>query len=178
MPVDRTSLGYTKQLYVLPFDHRGSFQEGLFGWKGQLTDEQTARVTASKQVVYDGFKAALAAGVPQDRAGILVDEQFGAAILRDAKARGFVTAVMLFFVMMGLSVHDYQLNHFETKATVMEPTVPAYASPSADAPSLFEFREGDEVTIRRTQQDWLQVQKSATAVGWVKKNQILIHSGT
>ena len=93
MALDRTTLGYTRPLYVLPFDHRGSFQEGLFGWKGDLTEEQTARVAASKQVVYDGFKAALAAGVPQDRAGILVDEQFGAAILRDAKAQGYTTAM-------------------------------------------------------------------------------------
>jgi 5-dehydro-2-deoxygluconokinase len=93
MQVDRKTLGYTKELYVLPFDHRGSFQEGLFSWKGRLTDEQTAQVAASKQVVYDGFQAALASGVPQERAGILVDEQFGAAILRDAKARGYVTAM-------------------------------------------------------------------------------------
>jgi 5-dehydro-2-deoxygluconokinase len=93
MPLDRKSLGYTKDLYVLPFDHRGSFQEGLFGWKGGLTDNQTAQVAASKQVVYDGFQAGLAAGVPRERAGILVDEQFGAAILRDANARGYATAM-------------------------------------------------------------------------------------
>jgi hypothetical protein len=46
----------------------------------------------AKQVIYDGFKAALANGVPEDRAGILVDEQFGAAILRDAAALGYMTA--------------------------------------------------------------------------------------
>jgi 5-dehydro-2-deoxygluconokinase len=34
----------------------------------------------------------VAGGVPKDRAGILVDEQFGAAILRDARAEGFITA--------------------------------------------------------------------------------------
>ena len=45
-----------------------------------------------KQVIYDGFKAALAGGVPKDRAGILVDEQFGADILRDARQEGYITA--------------------------------------------------------------------------------------
>ena len=35
-------------------------------------------------MIYDGFKAAVAGGVPKEQAGILVDEQFGAAILRDA----------------------------------------------------------------------------------------------
>ena len=71
------TVGYDKPLYILPFDHRGSFQTGMFGWKGTLTPEQTAEIAAAKQVIYDGFKAALAGGVPKDRAGILVDEQFG-----------------------------------------------------------------------------------------------------
>jgi len=52
---------------------------------------QVARVTAAKQVVYEGFKVALAHGVPQDRAGLLVDEQFGRAILADAQLNGFTT---------------------------------------------------------------------------------------
>jgi myo-inositol catabolism protein IolC len=86
------SIGYSKPLYIQPFDHRGSFQTKLFGWKGQLTDEQTAEIAASKQVIYDGFKAAIAAGVPKEKAGILVDEQFGQAILRDAAANGYTTA--------------------------------------------------------------------------------------
>jgi len=87
-----TTHGYDKPLYVLPFDHRGSFETGMFGWKGALTAEQTAQIAAAKQVIYDGFKTAVAAGVPKEKAGILVDEQFGAAILRDAATRGYVTA--------------------------------------------------------------------------------------
>ena len=84
--------GYDKPLYVLPFDHRGSFETGLFGWKGALTPEQTAQIAATKQAIYDGFKAAVAAGVPKQKAGILVDEQFGAAILHDATMQGYITA--------------------------------------------------------------------------------------
>jgi myo-inositol catabolism protein IolC len=84
--------GYTLPLYILPFDHRGSFESGMFHWQGTLTAEQTAQIAAAKQVIYDGFKAALAAGVPVQKAGILVDEQFGAAILRDAAARGYIFA--------------------------------------------------------------------------------------
>src|SRR5262249_60131315 len=84
--------GYDRPLYILPFDHRGSFQTKMFGWKGTLTAEQTAEIAAAKQVIYDGFKAAIAGGVPGDKAGILVDEQFGAAILRDAAKDGYTTA--------------------------------------------------------------------------------------
>ncbi len=86
------SLGFDRPLYILPFDHRGSFQTKMFGWKGPLTPEQTAEIAAAKQVIYDGFKAALAAGVPKEKSGILVDELFGEAILRDAAKRGYSTA--------------------------------------------------------------------------------------
>jgi 5-dehydro-2-deoxygluconokinase len=64
----------------------------MFGWKGALTPEQTTQIADAKQVIYDGFKIAVAGGVPKESAGILVDEQFGAAILRDAAARGYVIA--------------------------------------------------------------------------------------
>lgn len=84
--------GYEKPLYLLPFDHRGSLQSKLFGWTSPLSSEQTGAIATAKGVVYDGFKAALAAGVPRERAGILVDEQFGEAILRDASAAGITTA--------------------------------------------------------------------------------------
>jgi 5-dehydro-2-deoxygluconokinase len=85
-------IGFDKQLYILPFDHRGSFQTKMFGWKGTLSPEQTAQIADAKRVIFDAFKAAVAAGVPQEKAGILVDEQFGAAILRDAAKQGYLTA--------------------------------------------------------------------------------------
>ena len=86
------TIGFDQPLYILPFDHRGSFETKMFGWHGDLTAAQTAEIAAAKQVIYDGFKAAIAAGVPREKAGILVDEQFGAAILRDAAASGYATA--------------------------------------------------------------------------------------
>jgi 5-dehydro-2-deoxygluconokinase len=85
--------GYDKPLYLLPFDHRHSFVTGVFHWKEPLTPEQVAEIVASKQVIYDGFKAAVADSAVRDRAGILVDEAFGAALLHDAAARGYITCV-------------------------------------------------------------------------------------
>jgi len=84
-----TPRGFTKPLYILPFDHRGSFETGMFGWKGDLSPEQTAEIAAAKRVIFEGFQKAIADGVDKEKAGILVDEQFGAAILRDAAALGF-----------------------------------------------------------------------------------------
>ena len=87
-----TTLGFDKPLYVLPFDHRGSFQKKMFGWDGALSPQQTAEIAAAKRVIYDAFTTAIHAGVPKEKAGILVDEQFGAAILRDASAAGYSTS--------------------------------------------------------------------------------------
>jgi len=87
-----TIRGYRKPLYILPFDHRGSVETGMFGWKGALTSEQTAQIAAAKQVIYDGFQQAIANGAHKAKGGILVDEQFGAAILRDAAEKGFTFA--------------------------------------------------------------------------------------
>src|SRR5580700_9813030 len=86
-----TSVGFNKPLYILPFDHRGSFQKKMFGWDGALSPQQTAEIAAAKRVIYEAFTAAIHAGVPKEKAGILVDEQFGAAILRDASAEGYST---------------------------------------------------------------------------------------
>jgi myo-inositol catabolism protein IolC len=86
-----TTIGFNKPLYILPFDHRGSFQKKMFGWDGELTSTQTEEIAAAKRVIYDAFQSAIQAGVPKGKAGILVDEQFGAEILRDAGTEGYIT---------------------------------------------------------------------------------------
>jgi 5-dehydro-2-deoxygluconokinase len=85
--------GYDKPLYILPFDHRGSFQKGLFGVTGTPTPAETAEIASYKRVIYDGFLASLEQGVPVEKGGILVDEQFGADIVRDATSRGIAVAM-------------------------------------------------------------------------------------
>jgi 5-dehydro-2-deoxygluconokinase len=87
-----TTIGFDKPLYILPFDHRGSFQKKMFGWDGELSPQQTAEIADTKRAIFDAFKAAVRSGVPKEKGGILVDEQFGAAILRDAAAEGYSTA--------------------------------------------------------------------------------------
>ena len=87
--------GYNRPLYVLPFDHRSSYIKGLFHWQQPLNADQTAGVAASKYLIYEGFKKAVADGVPRDRAAILVDEEFGANILRNASSRGCITCMSI-----------------------------------------------------------------------------------
>lgn len=84
-------IGYNRPLYLLSFDHRDLFRNQLFGWQGDLTPSHSDEIAQVKRVIYDGFIVAVEAGVARENAGVLVDEQFGTDILRDAKARGFAT---------------------------------------------------------------------------------------
>ncbi len=87
------SLGFSKDLFILPFDHRGSFQEKLFGIQGRKpTPQETQEIASYKKIIFEGFKKAIEAGVPQEKGGILVDEQFGTEILKEAQKLGFMTA--------------------------------------------------------------------------------------
>lgn len=85
--------GYNKRLYILPFDHRHSYGSEVFGYHEPMTPAQIDDIALSKAVIYGGFKAAIAAGVSADKAGLLVDEEFGAAILEEARSHGFITCL-------------------------------------------------------------------------------------
>jgi myo-inositol catabolism protein IolC len=87
------TLGYDGKLYILAFDHRGSFQKKFFGVEGEPNEQETATIADAKGVIYEGMLAALAAGAPRDAAGVLVDEQFGAEVARKAKAEGLMLAM-------------------------------------------------------------------------------------
>jgi 5-dehydro-2-deoxygluconokinase len=79
-----------KDLLILAFDHRASFSEKLFGIKGRPpTADEKKQISEAKQIIFEGFKAATETKVPKEIAGLLVDEEFGAAILKEAKKQGF-----------------------------------------------------------------------------------------
>jgi myo-inositol catabolism protein IolC len=89
-------LGYDGKLYILAFDHRGSFQKKMFGIEGDPTPEQTATIADAKHLIYEGMvKAVDKSDVHADTLGVLVDEQFGAPknIQKDAKAAGLKLAM-------------------------------------------------------------------------------------
>ncbi|MEP7060209.1 MAG: DUF2090 domain-containing protein [Actinomycetota bacterium] len=84
-------LGYDKDLFILAFDHRGSFQKTFFGVRGEPTAEETTKIIDAKRLIFEGALKAFDQGV--SGAGILVDEQFGADVARDAKAKGIPVAM-------------------------------------------------------------------------------------
>jgi myo-inositol catabolism protein IolC len=87
------ALGYQGELYILAFDHRGSFQKGLLGIQGEPGTEEAARITDAKAVIFEGLHRALEDGVPREGAGMLVDERYGADLARRARKDGLVLAM-------------------------------------------------------------------------------------
>jgi myo-inositol catabolism protein IolC len=88
------ALGYDGRLYILAFDHRGSFQKKMFGIEGDPTEEQTRTIADAKHLIYEGMvKAVQASSVAGDQIGVLVDEQFGGDIPAQAKAQGLKLAM-------------------------------------------------------------------------------------
>src|ERR671933_2861053 len=88
------ALGYDGRLYILAFDHRGSFQKKMFGIEGDPTDEQTAQISDAKRLIYEGMERVVERGsVPGDQTGVLVDEQFGGDVPEQAKRHGLKLAM-------------------------------------------------------------------------------------
>jgi myo-inositol catabolism protein IolC len=87
------TLGYDKPLYLMAFDHRGSFEHGLFGATPPVSSQVHEGITQAKELIFDAHVQALAAGAPASACGILVDEEFGASVARRAKEEGVPLAM-------------------------------------------------------------------------------------
>jgi len=86
-------LGYDGKLFILAFDHRGSFQKKMFGIEGDPSADQTATIADAKHLIYEGLVKAADEGAAPGVTGALVDEQFGGDIPAQATERGLVLAM-------------------------------------------------------------------------------------
>ncbi len=78
--------GYSEDLYILAFDHRGTITKGLLGVEGrQPTEEEANKVSEMKQIIFDGFLKAKESGITGGDPAILVDETFGLEVQQKAK---------------------------------------------------------------------------------------------
>ncbi len=82
------ALGYAGKLYILAFDHRGSFQKKMFGIEGDPTPEETEQIADAKRLIFEGMLAAVKQGAEAGATGVLVDEQFGSNIPEQAREHG------------------------------------------------------------------------------------------
>ncbi|HET7744352.1 MAG TPA: DUF2090 domain-containing protein, partial [Gaiellaceae bacterium] len=140
-------------IYLLAFDHRGSFQEKLLGISGTPSPEDVSRIEEAKGLILAGFRAALGSReVPPEGAGILVDEQFGAQLASAARELGVILAMPV--EKSGQAEFDFEYgDDFGEHIAAFEPTY---------AKVLVRYNpEGDdELNRRQTERlarlgDWL-----------------------
>jgi myo-inositol catabolism protein IolC len=100
------ALGYDGKLYILAFDHRGSFQKKMFGIQGEPTPEETTTITDAKRLVFEGMEKAVEQGVDASAAGVLVDEQFGGDVPKLAREHGLALSMPV--EKSGQDMFDFQ----------------------------------------------------------------------
>jgi myo-inositol catabolism protein IolC len=74
-------------------DHRDSLQREIYGITGDPTLDEAAQISAGKDAIFDGLRAAIDGGVDVARVGVLVDERYGARVAALAKAAGIDLAM-------------------------------------------------------------------------------------
>jgi myo-inositol catabolism protein IolC len=99
-------LGYDQTLYILAFDHRGSFQKKFFGIEGEPDPEQTAIIADAKHLIFEGLLQAVSAGADPSVTGVLVDEQFGSTVPSESREHGLKLAMPA--ERSGQSTFDFQ----------------------------------------------------------------------
>jgi myo-inositol catabolism protein IolC len=136
-------LGYDEKLYILAFDHRGSFEK-MVG--------DVSRVPDAKRLIWEGFQRAVEEGAPKSYAGVLVDDQYGPDIAREAKAGGYVLAMPV--EKSGQNEFDFQHGEqFGEKIEEFDPTfskVLVRYNPEGDK----EMNERQTARLRRLS-EWL-----------------------
>jgi myo-inositol catabolism protein IolC len=147
------SLGYDETLYILAFDHRGSFQKKFFGIDGTPDAEQTAIIADAKHLIFEGMVQAVGAGTDPSVAGVLVDEQFGSTIPAEARERGLKLAMPA--ERSGQPLFDFEYGddfgeHIERFDPDFTKVLVRY-NPDADA-------EGNREQVRKLKRlsDWLK----------------------
>ena len=99
--------GYSNELYILAFDHRGTLTKGLLGVEGrQPTVDEASRVSSMKDIIFDGFIEAKNSGISGGDPAILVDETFGLQVQEKAKEMGIKYAAPV--EKSGQKVFDFE----------------------------------------------------------------------
>ena len=145
-------LGYDQKLYILAFDHRGSFQKKFFGIEGDPDPEQTAMIADAKHLIFEGLQQAVAAGADASVTGVLVDEQFGGSVPEEAHGAGLKLAMPA--ERSGQNMFDFQYGddfgkHIESFNPDFTKVLVRY-NPEGDA-----AENSEQLTKLKRLSDWL-----------------------
>ncbi len=86
-------LGYPHKLYILPFDHRTSFVRAFIGEVDELTARHKRLIKDYKQIIFAGFNLALSYTEQSKACAILVDEDYGLSIIKEAKKKKIIVCL-------------------------------------------------------------------------------------
>jgi myo-inositol catabolism protein IolC len=144
------------RLYMLSFDHRGSFEKGLMGIAGEPTAIERQRISELKALIYQGFKRAIADGAPREDGAVLVDEEFGSDIARSARREAYTLAMPV--ERSGQDEFDFEFGErFEKHVEAFDPEF---------AKVLVRYNpDGDAALNRR------QAARLARLSGWLRANE-------
>ena len=131
-------------LFMLAFDHRRSIR-GLFGIAAEPTAADAGRIAAAKLLILDGLLAARER-LDSGAAAVLVDEQFGAAVLDAARDRGMVTAV----ACERSGQAEFQLEYGDAFAAHIERFDPTFVK------ALVRFNPGGDAELNERQLERLR----------------------
>ena len=150
------TLGYDKPLYLLAFDHRGSFEKGLFGTKEPVSAEVKAGIVDTKELIFDAHLEVVKDGrVPASAAGVLVDEEFGSSVARKAKAEGAPLAMPV----ERSGQDEFQFEYGEDYAEHIEAFDPTFAK------VLVRYNPEGDVELNQR-----QAQRLARLSRWLRKH--------
>jgi myo-inositol catabolism protein IolC len=128
----------TQRLYILALDHRGSFEK--------MVGQDLEVLVAAKLLVWRGFLDALAEGAPRAAAGILIDEQYGARVAREAHEQGIVFAMPV----ERTGQDEFEFEHGDDFARAIEEYDPTYVK------ALVRYNPGGDEEVNRRQAARLQ----------------------
>lgn len=80
-------------LFILAMDQRDSFERTLFDVTGNPDAQQLARMRAAKSLIFAAAARVAGTQPPGSHLGVLVDEQLGADVAREARPAGFELAM-------------------------------------------------------------------------------------
>ncbi len=113
-----------KELTILAFDHRGTFEKELLGIKGRpVTPDESKKITNFKKIIFKGYLSSLEKGVNKETSGILCDDEFGYSVLNEARIKQLNFAVPV--EKSGQEVFDFQ--HDSRFAKAIEEINPTFS---------------------------------------------------
>jgi 5-dehydro-2-deoxygluconokinase len=139
--------GYTQNLFILPFDHRGSFIKGLLEKDERfLTENDRSYIASQKKIIYKAFLKAIKIKIPKQEAAILIDEEFGDEIIKDAKEKGI--NILLTVEKSGQKEFEFEYEEFQSH---IEKYSPLFVK------VLIRYNPDDSLELKRKQQEKLKI---------------------